>query len=92
VLPAHGNKFGEHAARINTLKHHHHLRMNKILTGLESGPHSAIQVTRIVWGDRLQGFDKYLGLMEVLSHLERLCIQQQIVAEERDNVVYYRVA
>jgi glyoxylase-like metal-dependent hydrolase (beta-lactamase superfamily II) len=92
VLPAHGKTFGEHTARINTLKHHHQLRLKKIMEGLEDGSHSAIQVTRMVWGDRLQGFDKYLGLMEVLSHLERLCIQKQIVAEERDNVVYYRVA
>jgi glyoxylase-like metal-dependent hydrolase (beta-lactamase superfamily II) len=90
ILPAHGHPFGNHRHRIENLKSHHRHRMNKIIAGLEHSPLTAKGVAHTIWGDRLKGFNRYLGLMEVLSHLERLRIEGQILAEEHEGIVYYR--
>lgn len=91
VLPAHGEVFSNHSDRVATLIHHHEERLAKIHAALEKEPRTAAQVVYSIWGDRLKGFNQYLALVEVLSHLERLKRDGRVVLEEGP-VHYYRAA
>lgn len=90
VLPAHGQTFTNYRERAHDLIKHHHERLDKIAATLEKEPRTAAQVIHGIWGDRLQGFNRYLALVEVLSHLERLKLDGRVVAEEGQQI-YWRL-
>jgi len=90
VLPAHGETFNDPLRRITELKEHHKRRLARIVTKLEQGPLTPAEVAHSIWGDKLQGFNRYLGLMEVLSHLERLRLEGLVTSDESDGLIYYR--
>lgn len=93
VLPAHGHTFTNHQERITHLIDHHRQRLSKIHAVIEKGPCTAMDVVHAIWADRLSGFHRYLGLVEVLSHLERLRREgQAIVEEEGGGLLRFRAA
>lgn len=81
VLPAHGQVFANHRERAAALIHHHEERLSKIWSALEKEPRNAAQIVYSIWGDRLKGFNQYLALVEVLSHLERLRREGRVQVE-----------
>ena len=92
VLPAHGIPFTNHRERISHLINHHHHRLGKIYATLECGPRTAAEVVQQIWGDRVEGFHRYLALIEALSHLERLHREGRVTTEEDGAVLRYRAA
>jgi glyoxylase-like metal-dependent hydrolase (beta-lactamase superfamily II) len=92
VLPAHGHTFTNYRDRIKHLIGHHQHRLGKIYSTLEHGPSTAAEVVQMVWGNRLEGFNRYLGLVEALSHLERLHREGRVTTEEDGQVIRYRAA
>ena len=92
VLPAHGLPFDDYRARAADLLHHHKLRLEKMCTAVEGKPTTAAEVVKYIWGDRLRGFDRYLALVETLSHLERLIREKRITSEQRGSITYFQAA
>jgi glyoxylase-like metal-dependent hydrolase (beta-lactamase superfamily II) len=92
VFPAHGMPFNDYKERADNLIKHHRERLEKMYAAVEKQPTTAAQVVKYVWGDRLEGFDRFLALVETLSHLERLVRERRVVPEQRDNIIYYRAA
>jgi glyoxylase-like metal-dependent hydrolase (beta-lactamase superfamily II) len=90
VFPAHGKRFTNYRERIATIIKHHEERSNKMLTCLETGPKTAYEVKSYIWHYELRGFNRYLALMETLSHLEKLERDGRIVAERNfGGATYY---
>ncbi|MDB5078170.1 MAG: hypothetical protein JWP00_94 [Chloroflexi bacterium] len=92
VIPAHGQTFTNHQARIKDLISHHRKRLAKIYDSLEHGPQTATQVVEKIWGSRAVGFHRYLALVEALSHLERLRREGRVTIEESGSTIIYRAA
>ncbi len=92
VLPAHGLPFANYHERISTLIHHHQLRLGKIYATLEHGPLTATEVVEQIWGERAQGFHRFLALVEALSHLERLHLEGRVTTEEDSGILRFRAA
>lgn len=92
VFPAHGLPFTDYRERAATLLKHHEERLGKMFAAVEKEPITAAQVVKHIWYRGLEGFDRYLALVETLSHLERLVLEKRIITEKRDKVIYYRVA
>ncbi len=92
VLPAHGLPFGDYRARAATLLEHHRQRLEKMRAAVEKEPATAARVVKIIWGDRLEGFDRFLALVETLSHMERLVREKKVVPEMLNGLIYYRAA
>lgn len=90
VFPAHGKPFSHYRERIADIIKHHEERSNKMLTSLEHGPRTAYQIKSFVWPYELRGFNRYLALMETLSHLEKLERDGRILAERNyGGATYY---
>ena len=77
VLPAHGEAVGDVGGRIEELFAHHLERLLEVFEGLRGGPHSVMEVTSAVkWSrgrfESLGEFNRWLAILETLSHLEFL--------------------
>jgi glyoxylase-like metal-dependent hydrolase (beta-lactamase superfamily II) len=92
VFPAHGLPFSDYRERLANLLEHHKQRLEKMYAAVEKEPQTAAQIVKYIWGDRLVGFDRYLALVETLSHMERLVREKKVVPELRGNVTYFRAA
>ncbi len=92
VLPAHGLPFGDYRERAQILLRHHDERLAKMHAAVEGEPRTAQEVVKQIWGDRLTGFDRFLALVETLSHMERLLLQKKVVLEERGSLIYFKAA
>lgn len=92
VLPAHGLPIQDHRERVADLIEHHRIRLEKMYSNIEAGPTTAAAIVEKIWGDRLQGFDRYLALFETLSHLEYLVEEGKVVSEKHNEIIYFRAA
>jgi glyoxylase-like metal-dependent hydrolase (beta-lactamase superfamily II) len=92
IFPAHGLPFSNYRERLVILLEHHRHRLEKMYTAIEGHPVTAAEVVKHIWGDRLDGFDRFLALGETLSHLERLVLEKRVVPEQHNHLTYYRVA
>lgn len=77
VYPSHGDPIHDPVARIDELFRHHGERLRETLSALDAGPLTAIEVARnISWSigryEDLSPFNKWLALLETLSHLVML--------------------
>lgn len=77
VLPAHGDVISDLAARVDGLAAHHHNRLFQIFKELREDPHSVAELAHSVkWSrgqfESLNHFDKWLAILETISHLEFL--------------------
>ncbi|MEI6044766.1 MAG: MBL fold metallo-hydrolase [Chloroflexota bacterium] len=92
IFPAHGLPFKNYRERLAFLLEHHKHRLEKMYAAIEGQPVTATEVVKSIWGDRLDGFDRFLALGETLSHLERLVLEKRVIPEQHNNLTYYRVA
>ena len=77
LLPAHGPMFREWRTRVVEIFNHHYQRLEEAARALTMGYGHPVDVARrIKWSkgsfDTLQVFDRWLALLETISHLEFL--------------------
>ncbi|MDJ0269633.1 MAG: MBL fold metallo-hydrolase [Aigarchaeota archaeon] len=93
VIPSHGEPFSSAESRIGELYHHHNERLRQTLEALLSGESKITEVARqIKWSrghfDTLSALDKWLALLETISHLEFLCWCGVVVRKIGDDIHY----
>ncbi|MGH2409084.1 MAG: MBL fold metallo-hydrolase [Chloroflexota bacterium] len=71
VLPGHGPAFTDHAALIERRLAAQDIRARRLLAGLEEGRDTVAALSEMLF-PKLQGDQRFLGLSEVLGHLDLL--------------------
>ena len=91
VWPGHGDPIPDPPTLIAGIEEHHRRRTEEVgkLLEAEREPRSAWELARRMFPG-LEGFDNYLGVSEVVAHLDLLEEQGRAASFERDGVVYYR--
>ena len=93
VWPGHGPPILDPPALIGEIKEHHGERKDEVAELLEAGSdgegRSGWELARAMFPG-LEGFDNYLGVSEVVAHLDLLEAEGRAASFERDGVVYYR--
>jgi len=89
VWPAHGRPIYDHRQVIAALQHHHHQRKELIYQLLHDGPKTAYDLSMALF-PHLDGGSIFLGISEVIGHLDLLEDESRLVQEERAGVIYYR--
>ena len=91
VWPGHGEPILDPPALIAGIEQHHRERTEEIalLLAAEREPRSGWELARRMFPG-LEGFDNYLGVSEVVAHLDLLEEEGRAASFERDGVVYYR--
>jgi glyoxylase-like metal-dependent hydrolase (beta-lactamase superfamily II) len=88
VLPGHGLPITDHVALIDARLRMHARRAAKIHRILASGPLTAHEIARRMWGD-LAVLQTYLTLSEVLGHTDLLVADGRIDEADSDDVVRF---
>jgi glyoxylase-like metal-dependent hydrolase (beta-lactamase superfamily II) len=91
LLPAHGLMFREWRTRVGEIFNHHYQRLEETAKALMMGYGHLVEVARrIRWSkgsfDTLQVFDRWLALLETVSHLEFL--REAEYAAQQTNFTY----
>jgi len=91
VWPGHGDPILDPPTLIRGIEDHHRERTGEVAALLEreGEARSAWELARLMFPG-LEGFDNYLGVSEVVAHLDLLEEQGRAASFERDGVVYYR--
>lgn len=87
--PGHGENINEYRATIAKAKKHHKHRLEVVLSVLDNKSMSTFQAMQIIYPD-VKNFEIYLGISEVLAHLDYLSAEGKVTCENRDGVLYYR--
>lgn len=87
VLPGHGPTFTDHAGLIERRLAAQDTRARRLLTGLEEGRDTVCSLSNMLFS-KLQGDQRFLGLSEVLGHLD-LLEQEGLVAHQGANPARY---
>lgn len=80
VLPSHGQPFHNLAGRIEELITHHHLRLEETWSACRV-PHTAAEITRLMFNRPLDPHQTMFALGEAIAHLNHLCATRRIVRE-----------
>ena len=92
ALPSHGEPILDHRSLIAGYRLHTERRRLKVEKHLrESGPLTAYEVSRKMFGDARAQTLMYLTMSEAVGHLELLEDRGQILIEDRAGVHYYRL-
>ncbi|HLG71239.1 MAG TPA: MBL fold metallo-hydrolase [Chloroflexota bacterium] len=91
TLPAHGERFGHPAQRIDELLAHHQKRRDRCLEAIGAGAVSAWDVSRAVFARAGELFEKRLALFETLAHLEALRIEGRLFEDVEGGRSLWRV-
>ena len=91
VLPSHGEPFGGLALRIDAIIAHHDLRNTQILALLKSGPQTAFEVARGVFGD-LPPDNLLHAVREARAHLAYLERHARVRREHDGALETWRLA
>jgi hypothetical protein len=84
VLPGHGRIITDHAAVAAGYRRRHEHRLQQ-LQGLLNGGMTPYEVTRGVY-PRVQDFDVFLALAEVLAHLDLLVVRRQVAMDRQGGI------
>ncbi len=95
VLPAHGDNITDLSDRIEALMLHHRERLFEIFRALRGDHRSVAEVASSVkWSrgqfESLENFDKWLAMLETISHLEFL-VECDVARKERGPGRSYRL-
>ena len=84
-------RFWDHAkgTPIREIKAHHRERGDEVAALHDDKGRSGWELARRMFPG-LEGFDNYLGVSEVVAHLDLLEEEGRAASFERDGVVYYR--
>lgn len=72
IFPAHGPVIEDPQGRIRELLEHHRRRLDLILSTTRSPGLTAWEVTRAIFGDELDPWERWMAFFESLAHLEYL--------------------
>ncbi len=86
---SHGGPVHDVEKLVRQRVHFHVRRADKILGLIGEGGLSAFQIAEPLFG-RLNGVDSFLALSETIGHIDWLAEQGRVIANERDNVLYWR--
>jgi glyoxylase-like metal-dependent hydrolase (beta-lactamase superfamily II) len=89
VWPGHGPPILDPTGLIREIKAHHGRREEQIESLLRGKGQSGWELARRMFPG-LEGFDNYLGVSEVVAHLDLLEASGRAASFERNGVVYYR--
>ncbi|MBE3558956.1 MAG: MBL fold metallo-hydrolase [Ktedonobacteraceae bacterium] len=90
VLPGHGDPFEDLAGRVRELIEHHSQREQEILSLLARRPQPAYQLTKQLFGQRLNTQDAWrMALAETLSHLEYMRYAGHVTQQMHDGLILY---
>ncbi|MCL6558482.1 MAG: MBL fold metallo-hydrolase, partial [Firmicutes bacterium] len=90
ILPGHGKNIENGAEAVARAKKHHAERLAVVLSHLKNESLTTYQVMRRLYPD-IGGFQIYLGVSEVIAHIDYLFALDKITRQNRDGVAYYRV-
>jgi len=88
VLPGHGPAFTDHAALIERRLAAQDTRARRLLAGLEEGRDTVCGLSDMLF-PKLQGDQRFLGLSEVLGHLDLLEEDGLVAHQGSDPALYY---
>ncbi|WP_347490818.1 MBL fold metallo-hydrolase [Desulfoscipio sp. XC116] len=88
VFPGHGGTFNDYRSVINVGRRHHRSQFARIKDKLKMGELSAYQISKAMYPD-LKGWEIFLGLSEILAHLDLLVEKGRINCSNRQGVNYY---
>lgn len=93
VLPGHGEPFTDLASRTTEIAEHHEERAAKIVQLLNDHPQNAYQVTMQLFDSRRINSNeaRRMAVAEVLSHLEYMRYNGQVVQEQTKEGILYAV-
>lgn len=89
VLPGHRNIIKDYKKRINDIIKHHEEKKLSILSKLSREPKTAFEISRIVYED-LSLSELFLGIAEVVGHLEILEQEGKVESFKVNEVIYYK--
>ncbi|MFC2007256.1 MBL fold metallo-hydrolase [Chloroflexota bacterium] len=96
ILPGHEKPFTDLRGRIDEIIQHHEQRNLEILATIEAEPKTAYQTARgIFWRGKtgwqnLPPLHKRLAIMEILSHLEAMRLENKIDSFSHNSIIYHR--
>jgi len=88
VFPGHGGTFNDFRSVINVGRRHHQSQFARIKDKLKSGGLNAFQLSRAIYPG-LKGWEIFLGLSEILAHLDLLVEKGEINCSQIQEVIYY---
>lgn len=88
ALPAHGDPIYDVRALVDARITFHHARLEHIEQQLECCAETAFEICNILFPD-LKSFDIFLGLSEVIGHLDVLEDEGRVRRERSDNLIRY---
>lgn len=91
VFPGHGPPIEDPGAVIDEMRAHHRRRTETLAEMLDTTGKSAWELASELF-PRLDGFDNFLALSEVVAHIDLLVDRGVAELAERDGVTYYRRA
>ncbi|HEV8420397.1 MAG TPA: MBL fold metallo-hydrolase [Actinomycetota bacterium] len=89
VFPGHGPPIEDPRAVIEEMRSHHRRRTETLARMLDEGGKSAWQLANELF-PRLEGFDNFLAVSEVVAHIDLLVDQGLAEPLERDGITLYR--
>lgn len=89
VFPGHGPPIEDPRAVIEEIRSHHRRRTETLAGMLDDGGKSAWQLANELF-PRLEGFDNFLAVSEVVAHIDLLVDQGLAEPVERDGITFYR--
>jgi glyoxylase-like metal-dependent hydrolase (beta-lactamase superfamily II) len=91
ALPGHGAPIKDLCGLVAERVAFHRRRAQEMMTLLVQGPRTAYQITKLLFTD-LHGMNLFLGLSEVIGHLDILEDEGRVVAQEGKMPVLYALA
>ncbi|MQL51278.1 MBL fold metallo-hydrolase [Desulfofundulus thermobenzoicus] len=92
VWPGHGEVIDDFRRVVIMVREHHRLRFEALLDLVQkNGRRTAFEISRMMYPD-LEGFNIFMGLSEVLAHLDVLVDRGRVKLDKEDGIAYYCVA
>lgn len=90
MLPGHGEPIFDHRRRTTELIEHHRARAHAILGYLKSFSRGCTpwELASILYGE-LRAMDIFLGVSEVVAHLESLRLQGKVFSQRKGETMFY---
>lgn len=88
ALPAHGDLISDHRQLITSLMDHHQQRKCQITRLISQEELTAYEISRRLFGD-LHPLEVFLGISEVLAHLEILQREQKLYSAKKGTIAYF---
>lgn len=90
VLPGHGEPVRDFKGALEKIRHHHEQRLAMVLSILSRKEKTAYDISRELFPDA-KSFEVFLGVSEVLGHLNILFEEGKIICRSRNEIDYYSI-